>query len=90
MLPSSTLSPDQDIATITSSRVIMPRSPWLASLGVHEEGRRAGRGEGGGELLADVPALADAADDDAALGGGKNANGRALKGSFSSPGRARP
>ena len=33
MLPSSALSPDQEMATITSSRVIMPRSPWLASLG---------------------------------------------------------
>ena len=36
---------------------------------MHEEGRRAGRGEGGGDLLADVAALADAGDDDAALGG---------------------
>ena len=33
MLPSSTLSPDHDSATIASSPVIMPRSPWLASLG---------------------------------------------------------
>ena len=33
MLPSSTLSPDQDMATIASSLAIMPRSPWLASLG---------------------------------------------------------
>jgi arabinose-5-phosphate isomerase len=35
MLPSSTLSPDQEMATIASSRVIMPRSPWLASLGAN-------------------------------------------------------
>ena len=39
----------------------------VARLGrMHEEGRRAGRGEGGGDLLADVAALADAGDDDAA------------------------
>ena len=38
---------------------------------MHEERRRAGRGEGGRQLLADVPALADAGDDHAALGGGK-------------------
>jgi hypothetical protein len=30
---SSAVSPDQDRATITSSRAIMPRSPWLASVG---------------------------------------------------------
>ena len=33
MLPISTLSPDQEMATIASSWAIMPRSPWLASLG---------------------------------------------------------
>jgi hypothetical protein len=30
---SSAVSPDQDSAMITSSGAIMPRSPWLASLG---------------------------------------------------------
>ena len=34
--------------------------------GVDEEGGRAGRGEGGGDLAADMAALADAADDHAA------------------------
>ena len=33
---------------------------------MHEEGRRAGRGERGGDLGADMPALADAGDDDPA------------------------
>src|SRR6185436_7978537 len=33
MLPISKLSPDQEMATIASSLAIMPRSPWLASLG---------------------------------------------------------
>jgi hypothetical protein len=33
MSPSSFVSPDQESATTTSSAVIMPRSPWLASLG---------------------------------------------------------
>ena len=33
MFFSSTVSPDHDSARMTSSRVIMPRSPWLASLG---------------------------------------------------------
>ena len=33
MLPSSTVSPDQEKARIMSCLVIMPRSPWLASLG---------------------------------------------------------
>ena len=36
-MPSSTVSPDQEKARITSSRVIMPRSPWLASLGCTKE-----------------------------------------------------
>ena len=41
----------------------------MARLGrMHEEGRRAGGGEGGGDLGADVPALAHAGHDDAALG----------------------
>ena len=35
--------------------------------GMHEEGRRAGGGEGGGDLAADMAGLADAGDDDAAL-----------------------
>ena len=33
MFFSSTVSPDQESARITSSWVIMPRSPWAASLG---------------------------------------------------------
>ena len=33
MASSSALSPELDSATITSSSVIMPRSPWLASAG---------------------------------------------------------
>ena len=33
MFLSSTVSPDQDMATTTSSGTIMPRSPWLASAG---------------------------------------------------------
>ena len=44
---------------------------------MHEEGRRAGRGEGGGDLLGHVPALADAGDDHAALGGGERRHGPA-------------
>ena len=44
---------------------------------MHEEGGRAGRGEGGGKLLADVAALADAGDDHAALGGGQRRHGHA-------------
>ena len=40
----------------------------MAGLGrVNEEGGRAGRGEGGGDLPADMAALADTADDDPAL-----------------------
>ncbi len=41
---------------------------------MHEEGRRAGRGKGRGDLLADVAALADAGDDDPALDGDETAN----------------
>ncbi len=63
---SSAVSPDQDSAMITSSLVIMPRSPWLASRRMDEEGRRAGGGERGGDLAADVAGLAHAGDDQAA------------------------
>ena len=48
---------------ITSSAVIMPRSPWLASLGCTKIGRRAGRGEGRRDLAADMAGLAHAGDD---------------------------
>ena len=44
---------------------------------MHEECRRAGRSKGGGNLLPDVAALADAGDDHAALGGGERCNGDA-------------
>ena len=44
---------------------------------VHEEGRRPRGGEGGGDLLPDVSALADAGDDHAAPGGGQHRNSRA-------------
>ena len=46
---------------------IMPRSPWLASAGVDEHGRRAGGGQGGGDLARHVAGLADAGADDPAL-----------------------
>ena len=36
--------------------------------GVHEEGRRAGRGQGRGKFARDVARLAEPGDDDAALG----------------------
>jgi len=42
---------------------------------VNEECRRAGRGECRRELLADMPALADTCDDDAAAGRGDGVNG---------------
>jgi hypothetical protein len=46
----------------------MPRSPWLASAGVDEHGRRAGGGQGGGDLARHVARLADAGADHPALG----------------------
>ncbi len=63
---SSALSPDHDMAMMASSLAIMPRSPWIGFRRMHEEGRRAGRGQRGGDLGADMPAFADAGDDDAA------------------------
>ena len=44
---------------------------------VHEEGRRAGGGQRGGDLAGDVPGLAHAADDDAPLAGQHLATGTA-------------
>ena len=54
---------------MTSSGVIMPRSPWLASPGCTKIGRRAGRREGRGDLAADMAGLAHAGDDHPALRG---------------------
>ena len=48
-----------------SVRWMRPRSPCTASPGMHEMAPRAGRGERGGDLLADQPGLADAGDDHA-------------------------
>ena len=74
-MPSSTVSPDQEKARITSSRVIMPRSPWLASLGCTKDAGRAGGGEGAGDLQADMAALAHAGDDDPAAAGADDGDG---------------
>jgi hypothetical protein len=57
------------MAITMSSAVIMPRSPWLASAGMHEERGRAGRGERGGDLVAHVTRLAHAGHDDRAARG---------------------
>ena len=43
--------------------------------GVHEIGRCAGAGEGGGKLAADVPGLADAGDDHPTVGGEDQVDG---------------
>ena len=51
------------MASTASRAVIMPRSPWLASAGMDELRRSTGRGEGGGYLAPDMPALADARND---------------------------
>ena len=71
----------------------MPRSPWLASAGMDEERRRAGRGQRRGDLAADVAALAHAHHDDAAAAGEHRAAPRATKPSpwraFSAEQRAR-
>lgn len=56
------------MATSTSWAVIMPKSPGRFG-GVYKIGWRAGAGEGGGELAADVPRFADAGDDDSTLRG---------------------
>ncbi len=52
MAVSSPLSPLLEMASTTSAAVTMPRSPWLASAGVHEEGGGAGGRQGGGDLAA--------------------------------------
>ena len=58
---SSRVSPDHDSARITSPDCTMPRSPWLASVGMKEIVRGgAGRGEGGGEFGADMARFAEA------------------------------
>ena len=44
---------------------------------MHEEGRRAGGGQRGGDLAGDVPGFAHAADDDAPLAGQHLATGTA-------------
>ncbi|MGY3123302.1 hypothetical protein ACVWXQ_007239 [Bradyrhizobium sp. S3.14.4] len=46
----------------------MPRSPWAASAVWTKEGRRAGRGQRRRDLARHVAGLAEAGDDDAALG----------------------
>ena len=63
MSASSALSPEFDKARIASSAPIMPRSPWLASAGMDELRRRAGRGQRRGDLARDMAALADPGDD---------------------------
>ena len=55
------------MASSTSSRVIMPMSPWLASAACMKNDGRAGGGERGGDLAGDVAGLAHAGDDDAAV-----------------------
>ena len=69
------VSPEFDSASTTSPRVIMPMSPWLASAGCRKNDGRAGAGERGGDLAADVAGLAHAGDDDAAAAGEQQAAG---------------
>ena len=66
------VSPDLDRARTTSPAPIMPRSPWLASVAWTNMGRRAGGGQGGGDLARHVAGLADAGQDDPAGRGGED------------------
>ena len=60
---------------ITSSCVIMPRSPWLASAGCTKKAGVPVEARVRGDLAADVAALAHAADDDPAPGRGDHVDG---------------
>ena len=64
----SSVSPLAERATTTSPGMSTPRSPWMASAGWRNRGRRAGGAEGGGDLLGDDSAFAHAGDDERGRG----------------------
>jgi hypothetical protein len=64
---SSALSPELERAIMTSSAVIMPRSPWLASAGCTKNAGVPVLASVEAILRATWPGLADAADDHAAV-----------------------
>ena len=65
-LTSSSVSPELEMATKTSSGRHHAEVAVEGLARMHEERRRTGAGERGGDLLADDAGLAHAADDDAA------------------------
>ena len=75
MVRISAVSPELDSASTASSRVIMPDIAVAGLAGMHEERGRAGAGEGGGDLAADMAGFAHAGHDDAAPAVKTNAAG---------------
>ena len=63
----SPVSPELEMASSTSSRVIMPISPWLASAACMKKDGVPVRGQRGCDFPCDVTGFAHAADDDPAM-----------------------
>ena len=77
MLPISTLSPDHEMATIGVVLAIMPRSPWLASLGCTKNAGVPVEAKVAASFWSDMAALADAGHDHAPLARGQHLDGLA-------------